>query len=77
MNSKDVTTLEISSSELENKIRLLTLASLAFKHIGQNLPYSTIAETLQVDIAEVEKWAIDGTEFYIIMVMGSRTHSWF
>ncbi|KAF5321762.1 hypothetical protein D9619_000587 [Psilocybe cf. subviscida] len=50
---------QISPSDLENKIRLLTLASLAFKHIGQNLPYSTIAETLQVDGAEVEKWAID------------------
>ncbi|KAF8204770.1 PCI domain-containing protein [Pholiota molesta] len=42
-------TLEKHPSELERKIRLLTLASLAFKHIGQNLSYSKVAEALQVD----------------------------
>jgi translation initiation factor 3 subunit M len=56
--------VEITSSELERKIRLLTLASLAFKHIGQNLSYSKVAEALQVDPSEVEKWVIDGTKFY-------------
>jgi len=50
---------QITSSELERKIRLLTLASLAFKHIGQNLSYSKVAEALQVDPSEVEKWVID------------------
>lgn len=54
--------LEISASELERKIRLLTLASLAFKYIGQNLSYSKVAEALQVDPSEVEKWVIDGTK---------------
>lgn len=53
--------LELSASELEHKIRLLTLASLAFNHIGQNLPYFKVAEGLQVDPSEVEKWVIDGT----------------
>jgi hypothetical protein len=53
-------TIEIPPSELEYKIRLLTLASLAFQYVGQNLPYSEIAEALQVDPSEVEKWAIDG-----------------
>lgn len=48
-------------SELEHKIRLLTLASLAFEHVGHNLSYAKIAQTLQVDVNEVEKWAIDGT----------------
>ncbi|KAJ3516149.1 hypothetical protein NLJ89_g1305 [Agrocybe chaxingu] len=52
---------QITPSELERKIRLLTLASLAFKHVGQSLPYSRIAEALQVDSSEVEKWVIDGT----------------
>jgi len=51
---------EVPSSELEHKIRLLTLATLAFKHVGQSLPYSKVAEALQVDLSEVEKWAIDG-----------------
>ena len=53
--------LEIPASELEHKIRLLTLASLAFQYVGQSLPYAKIAEALQVDVNEVEKWAIDGT----------------
>ncbi|CAA7260135.1 unnamed protein product [Cyclocybe aegerita] len=50
---------QITPSELERKIRLLTLASLAFRHVGQSLPYSRIAEALQVDSSEVEKWVID------------------
>jgi hypothetical protein len=33
---------------------------LAFKYIGKSLPYSEVAEALQVDISEVEKWGIDG-----------------
>lgn len=52
--------LEIPTLELERKIRLLTLASLASSHIGQNLSYSKVAEGLQVDPSEVEKWVIDG-----------------
>lgn len=49
----------LDRSELERKIRLLTLASLAFKNVGKNLPYSEIVDALQVDPSEVEKWVID------------------
>ncbi|KAI3616701.1 pci domain-containing protein [Moniliophthora roreri] len=49
----------LDKEHLEHKIRLLTLASLGFQNVGQNLPYSRIAEVLQVDNAEVEKWVID------------------
>ncbi|RDB19879.1 Eukaryotic translation initiation factor 3 subunit M [Hypsizygus marmoreus] len=49
----------LDSAQLERKIRLLTLASLAFKHVGHDVPYSKVAEALQVDSADVEKWAID------------------
>lgn len=52
--------LGLSDAELERKMRLLALATLGFKNIGQNLPYAKIAEALQVDISEVEKWVIDG-----------------
>jgi translation initiation factor 3 subunit M len=51
---------DLDKTQLERKIRLLTLASLGFKNIGQDLPYATIASALQVDPSEVEKWAIDG-----------------
>jgi len=50
---------KIPAFELEHKIRLLTLASLAFQHVGQSLPYAKIVQCLQVDANEVEKWAID------------------
>ncbi|KAJ6560455.1 hypothetical protein B0H19DRAFT_1147790 [Mycena capillaripes] len=50
---------KLESLQLERKIRLLTLASLGFKNIGQDLPYSKVAEALQVEPSEVEKWVID------------------
>ncbi len=54
----DMPDLEVA--HLERKIRLLTLASLGFQKVGQNVQYSQVAETLQVDVSEVEKWVIDG-----------------
>lgn len=50
---------QLDKTELERKIRLLTLASLGFQHIGQDLPYATIASALQIDDSDVEKWVID------------------
>ncbi|KAF8165632.1 hypothetical protein B0H34DRAFT_671432 [Crassisporium funariophilum] len=66
---------QIAPSELERKIRLLTLASLAFKYVGQNLPYSKIAEALQVDPSEVEKWAIDVTVIRAGLVWGKLSQT--
>lgn len=45
---------------LLRKIRLLTLASIASTKIGRDVPYSEVAEALQVQDSEVETWAIDG-----------------
>ena len=45
---------------LEKKIRLLILSQLGFSRIGQNLTYIEISSALQIEEAEVEKWAIDG-----------------
>ena len=56
--------IEITPDQLERKIKLLTLSSLAFKYIGQNLPYSEIAEALKIDTSEVEKWVIDGELYF-------------
>ncbi|KIY70926.1 PCI-domain-containing protein [Cylindrobasidium torrendii FP15055 ss-10] len=49
----------LEAAALERKIRLLTLSSLASEKIGQNVSFAQIAEALQIDIAEVEKWVID------------------
>ena len=57
---------DLDKTQLERKIRLLTLTSLAFQHVGQNVPYSKIAEVLQVDVSEVEQWVIDGNVFFYI-----------
>ena len=56
--------VELDASVLEHKIRLLTLASLGFQKVGQHVSYSQVAETLQVDISEVEKWIIDGESYH-------------
>ncbi|KIK67678.1 hypothetical protein GYMLUDRAFT_36413 [Collybiopsis luxurians FD-317 M1] len=49
----------LDRTKVERKIRLLTLASLGFKNVGTNLPYAEVAEAIQVDVSEVEKWVID------------------
>ncbi|KAG6850642.1 hypothetical protein H0H93_010834 [Arthromyces matolae] len=49
----------LDQAQLERKIRLLTLASLAFQYTGRDLPYSKVAEVIQVEPTEVERWAID------------------
>lgn len=44
---------------LQNKMRMLTLASLAASTPSRSLPYSTIASALRVPAEDVEKWVID------------------
>lgn len=50
----------LDKAQLERKIRLLSLATLGFQNVGRDLPYPVIAETLQVEVADVERWVIDG-----------------
>ncbi|KAJ8515805.1 hypothetical protein ONZ45_g6838 [Pleurotus djamor] len=50
---------QLDKEQLGHKIRLLSLAALAFQHVGQDLPYAQIAQTIQVDESDVEKWGID------------------
>ena len=51
---------DLDGAQLERKIRLLSLTTLAFQNIGRDLPYSSIAEVLQVEPSQVERWVIDG-----------------
>ncbi|KAF5393126.1 hypothetical protein D9757_001224 [Collybiopsis confluens] len=57
----------LDRTNLERKIRLLTLASLAFKNVGTKLPYAKVAEAIEVDVSQVEKWVIDG-QFFIFLL---------
>ena len=54
--------LDLNERDLDRKLRLLVLTSLAFANIGQNITYAEIASTLGVEKSDVEKWVIDGTE---------------
>jgi hypothetical protein len=51
----------LDGTQLERKIRLLSLADLGFQNIGQDLPYADVAAVLQVPASEVERWVIDGS----------------
>ncbi|GES63027.1 PCI domain protein [Aspergillus terreus] len=48
-----------AADALQNKMRLLTLASLAASTPSRSLPYATIASALRVPAEDVEKWVID------------------
>ena len=52
---------DLDKSQLERKIRLLTLATLAFQNVGRDVPYSVLSKALQVEQSDVERWVIDGT----------------
>ncbi|KAF8333692.1 hypothetical protein F5887DRAFT_992983 [Amanita rubescens] len=50
---------DLDKSQLERKIRLLSICTLGSKYIGKDLPYSKISEKLQIDVSQVESWIID------------------
>lgn len=50
---------EESAEALTNKIRLLTLASIAASSTTRSVSYSTIASALQIPSEDVEMWVID------------------
>ncbi len=52
--------LGLNSEEIGRKVRILTLANLACKHVGKVLQYDTIAKTLEIPVDKVEFWIIDG-----------------
>ncbi|KIV77532.1 hypothetical protein PV11_09322 [Exophiala sideris] len=50
---------EESAEVLSNKIRLLTLATIAASSQTRSISYSTIASALQIPSSDVEMWVID------------------
>ncbi|KAI0722590.1 PCI-domain-containing protein [Earliella scabrosa] len=64
---------ELDNALLERKIRLLTLATLAFQNIGRDVPYSIIAAALQVELTQVESWVIDAIRAGLISGKLSQT----
>lgn len=74
--SADASVLEehkLDGTQLERKIRLLTLASLAFTHIGKDVSYSQLATALQVESNQVERWFIDAIRAGLVSGKLSQT----
>ncbi|KAJ9503557.1 hypothetical protein LTR99_002319 [Exophiala xenobiotica] len=62
LETNDLSSLGIpeeNAEVLSNKIRLLTLASIAASSTTRSIPYSTIASALQIPGEDVEMWVID------------------
>jgi len=68
-----LTKYNLDKAQLGRKIRLLTLATLGFQNISRDVPYSTLASALQVDVSEVERWVIDGIRAGLITGKLSQT----
>ncbi|KAJ1019440.1 hypothetical protein NDA16_004557 [Ustilago loliicola] len=58
-NSSELSRLGLDSEELAHKIRLLDLADLCALSVSSDVPYSSIAKTLNIGEDEVETWVID------------------
>ncbi|KIP08329.1 hypothetical protein PHLGIDRAFT_69543 [Phlebiopsis gigantea 11061_1 CR5-6] len=67
----------LDGSQLERKIRLLSLTTLAFQNIDRDLPYSSIAEVLQVEPSHVERWVIDVLRTGLVVGKLSQTSQTF
>jgi len=65
-NTAVLTELGLDAAELDRKLRFLTLSTLATKHIGEDLPYQSIASALQLEPSAVEVWVIDAIRAKII-----------
>lgn len=63
-NSDFFDKVSLDENDCRKNIRFLTLASLATH--AERVTYDTIAEKLQIDESEVEKWVIDGVMCKVI-----------
>ncbi|CAL1700389.1 unnamed protein product [Somion occarium] len=63
----------LDKTQLERKIRLLSLATLGFQNVGRDLPYSAVASAIQVEESQVERWVIDAIRAGLITSKISQT----
>jgi translation initiation factor 3 subunit M len=59
---------------LKDKLRILAVANLSLKYMNKSLPYSIVAQALDISESDVEKWIISGKfkEKFLIFYSGSR-----
>ncbi|PIA12886.1 hypothetical protein COEREDRAFT_83851 [Coemansia reversa NRRL 1564] len=75
-NHEDLTALGVDLERAGDKMRLLTLASLAAERVGQPIEYTEIAKAIDVEEDDVELWVIDVVRSGLVqgkMHQGSRT----
>ncbi|KAJ1663306.1 hypothetical protein IW140_005158 [Coemansia sp. RSA 1813] len=58
-NSSMLQRLGVDADKASDKMRLLTVASVAAENLGNDVPFSTVAQAIEVDEDEVEVWVID------------------
>ncbi|KAJ2491834.1 hypothetical protein GGI11_009112, partial [Coemansia sp. RSA 2049] len=58
-NSEMLQRLGVDASKASDKMRLLTVASLAAENLGRDVPFGTVAQAIEVDEDDVEMWIID------------------
>ncbi|KAJ2031120.1 hypothetical protein IWW57_000857, partial [Coemansia sp. S610] len=58
-NGEQLTALGVDVQKASDKMRLLTVASIAADSLGQGVPFATIAQAIDVAETEVEVWIID------------------
>ncbi|KAJ2661518.1 hypothetical protein IWW48_002386 [Coemansia sp. RSA 1200] len=58
-NSEVLQRLGVDASKASDKMRLLTVASLAAENLGRDVPFGTVAQAIEVDEDDVEMWIID------------------
>ncbi|TCD70003.1 hypothetical protein EIP91_005253 [Steccherinum ochraceum] len=71
------TKFDLDKAQLERKIRLLSLASLAFQNLGRDVSYSVLATALQVEQSDVERWVIDAIRAGLVSGKLSQTSQTF
>ncbi|KAK7696295.1 hypothetical protein QCA50_000949 [Cerrena zonata] len=68
-----ISAYNLDKAQLDRKIRLLSFATLGFQNIGRDLSYATVASTLQIEEADVERWVIDAIRAGLITAKISQT----
>ncbi|KAJ2710304.1 hypothetical protein H4R19_003809 [Coemansia spiralis] len=58
-NAQTLETLGVDAAKAGDKMRLLTLASIASERLGEDVPFAEVAAAIDVDAEDVEVWIID------------------
>ncbi|KAJ2790861.1 hypothetical protein H4R21_006426 [Coemansia helicoidea] len=58
-NAEKLAALGVDAAKAGDKMRLLTLASIASERLGEDVPFGDVAAAIGVDVEDVELWIID------------------